>query len=133
MPPLPCKTLLLALLCVTVASTGGGCASLRKSGKAPPPPDTVVEVVNHSFPDVVLYIVTMGDPWRLGMVTGNGSAKFKVRASLLVGGTFQLLARPIAGRSFLIPSISVSPGDIVEVTIENSPGQSQISVSRPEP
>jgi len=119
-----------ALLGIALLAMVGvdGCKAFRRGGPAPAVPDTVIEVENHSFPDVVMYAVTAGDPFRLGMVTGNGSAKFKLPARFAVGGTLQLLARPIAGRAYLLPSVSISPGDEVGVVLESTPVQSHVIV-----
>lgn len=112
-----------------VAMTASGCKSLRRGGPATQQPDTVIEVENRSYPDVVLYAVTAGDPFRLGMVTGNGSAKFKLPSRFLNAGQLQFLARPIAGRAYLLPSVTASPGDIVEITLASSPVQSTVTVA----
>lgn len=118
---------LLAFAGVALAS--GGCKSLRRGGPAVQQPDTIIEVENRGFPDVVLYAVTAGDPFRLGMVTGNSLAKFKLPPRFLGTGTLQFLARPIAGRAFLLPSVYVSAGDLVEVTIAATPVQSTVTVA----
>jgi hypothetical protein len=110
-----------------------GCKGLRRSGPAPQVPDTVIEVENHGFPDIVLYAMSAGDPFRLGMVTGSGSAKFKLPGRFTTTGTLQLLARPIAGRSYLLPAVSVSPGDVIEVSLESTPAMTRVLVSPREP
>ena len=106
-----------------------GCSALRRSGPAPNEPDTMVAVENHGFPDVVMYAVAAGDPYRLGMVTGSSSAKFKLPSRFTGLGSVQLLARPIAGRAYLLPAVSVSPGDLILVSLENSAAQSHVSVA----
>jgi hypothetical protein len=110
-------------------ATLDACAAFRRGGAAPAQEDVVVQVHNQSFPDVTVYVVPAGDPRRLGAVTGNSSATFKVPARMLSTGTLQLLARPLAGRAYLLPPVSVSPGDQVEVTINNVPAQSTVTVA----
>lgn len=117
----------VALLCAVAALSS--CASLRRGGPAPSEPDTIIEVENRGFPDVVIYAVTAGDPFRLGMVTGSSTAKFKLPARFIGAGTLQILARPIAGRAYMLPTVLVSPGDHVEVTLASSPAQSTVSVA----
>jgi hypothetical protein len=82
-------------LCV---ATLDACKSLGH-GSPTAQEDIVVQVRNQSFPDVNIYVLPSGDPRRVGSVTGNSSATFKLPARMLSTGTLQLLVRPIAGRS----------------------------------
>ena len=108
--------------------------AMFKRGSRSAPPDTVLDVRNNGFADVVMYIVVGGaDPYRLGLVPGNSSGSLRVRASMLGTGVLQLLARPIAQRQYSLPAVSVSAGDHVRVTLENSPAQSQVMVEPREP
>jgi len=117
----------IAFLAATL--TLDACAALRRGGPAIEQEDVSVVVHNQSFPDVVMYIVPSGDPRRIGMVTGSSSTTFKVPYRQISTGMLQLLARPIAGRSYLLPAVSVSPGDEVDVTINNVPSQSIVTVA----
>jgi len=119
----------IAFTALLLAASLSSCSALRRSGPAPNEPDTIVEVENHGFPDVVMYAVAAGDPYRLGMVTGSSSAKFKLPPRFTSVGSVQLLARPIAGRAYLLPAVSVSPGDLILVSLENSAAQSHVSVA----
>ena len=105
------------------------CAALRRGGPAIEQEDVSVVVHNQSFPDVVMYIVPSGDPHRIGMVTGSSTATIKIPYRQISTGMLQLLARPIAGRAYLLPQVNVSPGDEVEVTINNVPTQSTVTVA----
>jgi hypothetical protein len=97
--------------------------------------DTIIDVRNNGFSDVVVYLLTGGaDPFRLGTANGNGSSTFRVRSALLGTGVLQLLARPIGARSsYTLPIVSVTPGDHVEVTLESSPAHAQVVVLPREP
>ena len=120
-------TLAIALLAATL--TLDACAALRRSGPGVEQDDVTIVVNNQSFPDVVIYIVPYGDPRRIGMATGSSSTTIKVPYRQISTGMLQLLARPIAGRSYLLPAVSVSPGDEVDVTINNVPTQSTVTVA----
>jgi hypothetical protein len=117
----------IAILAATL--TLDACGAFRRSGPAIEQEDVTIVVNNQSFPDVVIYIVPSGDPRRIGMVTGSSSTTLKVPYRQLSTGTLQLLARPIAGRSYLLPAVTVSPGDEVNVTINNVPSQSIVTVA----
>jgi len=121
------KAVVVGLLAATL--TLDASAALRRSGPGVEQEDVTIVVNNQSFPDVVIYIVPSGDPRRIGMVTGNSSTTLKVPYRQLSTGTLQLLARPIAGRSYLLPAVTVSPGDEVDVTINNVPSQSIVTVA----
>lgn len=124
---------IVAVAAFSLVASVPGCRALRRGGPAPQVPDTIVQVENHGYPDIVLYAVSAGDPFRLGMVTGSGSAKFKLPPRFTTTGTVQFLARPIAGRSFLLPTVSVGPGDVVEVSLESTPAMSRVLVIPREP
>jgi hypothetical protein len=120
------RHVLIAAVFLT-AATLDACKSLGH-GSPTAQEDIVVQVRNQSFPDVNVYVLPSGDPRRIGSVTGNSSATFKLPARMLSTGTLQLLVRPIAGRAYLLPPVSVSSGDEVEVTINNVPAQSTVTV-----
>ena len=122
------RAFVVGLLAATTL-TLDACAASRRSGTAIEQEDVTIVVNNQSFPDVVMYIVPSGDPRRIGMVTGNSSTTLKVPYRQLSTGALQLLARPIAGRSYLLPAVTVSPGDEVDVTINNVPAQSTVTVA----
>jgi hypothetical protein len=120
------SAIVIALL--TAIATLDACGKMRRGPAAEEEP-IVVQVHNQSFPDVVMYVLPSGDPRRIGEVTGNSSATFKLPSRMLTTGTLQLLVRPIAGRAYMLPPVPVSAGDEVDVTISNVPAQSTVSVA----
>ena len=118
----------LTAFAILVSAATSGCGPMRHAS-APGQEDVVIHVQNQGFPDVIMYVVPTGDPWRIGSVTGNSKATFKLPARMLGVGQLQLLARPLAGKAFMLPAVSVSPGDQVEVTIGNVPAQSIVTVA----
>jgi len=128
-----CKQLLSATLLVALAISPSACKSLRRGG--PPIKPITMEVTNHGFADVAIYVQVTGNAMRIGNVSSNTSSQFTLNSSHLPGGfgSLQLIARPLAGRSYYLPSVSVSPGDFVTVVIENAPSQAQVTVQPAEP
>jgi hypothetical protein len=118
----------VAVFALMTAIVLGACGKMRR-GSAPAQEDVTIQVTNQGFPDIVMYVVQGTDPWRLGSVTGSSSARFKLPARMLGVGQLQLLARPLAGRAYFLPSVSVFPGDRVEVTLSNIPAQSFVTVA----
>jgi hypothetical protein len=118
------------MVLLTAMATLDACGKMHHGPIAEEDP-IVVQVNNQSFPDVTMYVLPSGDPRRIGAVTGNSKAEFKLPARMLSTGTLQLLVRPLAGRAYLLPPVSVSSGDEVVVTISNVPAQSTVTVSPP--
>ena len=121
------------VLIAALLIAAGSCSSMRR-GSGTAGADTIVDVRNNGFADVVMYLLAGGaDPFRLGMVSGNSSQTFRIRSAMLGTGVLQLLARPIAQRSYVLPPVSVSAGDHVRVSLESTPAQSQVVVEQREP
>ena len=117
-----------AMIVACLIGTVDACGKMHRGPMVEEDP-IVVQVHNQSFPDVTVYVLPSGDPRRIGAVTGNSSAEFKLPSRMLSTGTLQLLVRPLAGRAYLLPPVSVSSGDEVVVTISNVPSQSTVTVS----
>ena len=90
----------LALAAVFAAQIGCSHNPAPDDDDQPPPPsDPIpVHVKNENFLDVNVAAVVSGVSHRLGTVTGNGSADFKVTWSAANGQQLQLTATPIGGR-----------------------------------
>jgi hypothetical protein len=88
-----------------------------------------VEVENHNWSDITVYLVTAGLPQRLGMVTAQGNATFAFPAQRLnTGGNVRLRALPVAGQAYTSEPILVQPGQAIMWTLENDLDVSSISV-----
>jgi hypothetical protein len=92
-----------------------------------------VHVQNENFLDMNVYVVSSGTNRRLGLVTGNSSADFKIAWSFVNGQTISLTAVPIGGRgSAGSGSLSVAPGQEIEFKIGSVLRQSTASVRQPQ-
>ena len=109
------------------------CKTLNRiSGEAPEP--TVVDVVNKSNSDVDLFVVNGARAIRLGRVIRASGAKFTLTHNMLPGGfgSLQLIASPLDGQDYLLPLVTVMPGDIVSVRLDVAQAQAQVTTGRPQ-
>lgn len=98
-----------------------GCAT-PSSLPRPPEAATTLRVTNQAYLDMTIYVVSGGQPTRLGIVTGNSTATLVIPARLINGPTtLRFQADPIgATRAPVTEQITVAPGD--EVGLEIPPG-----------
>ena len=88
-----------------------------------------VEVQNHNWSDITVYLMSGGLPQRLGMVTALGSATFDFSSHRLNSSAgVRLRALPVAGRAFTTETILVLPGQVITWTLENDLDASSFSV-----
>src|SRR5947208_7639992 len=67
---------------------------------APAEAEIALSVTNHSFLDVVIYVLHDGQQTRVGTVTGSSSQQFYLRPRLLgMGREIRLLGHPIGGQT----------------------------------
>jgi hypothetical protein len=95
------------------------CAGRSPESTARPDSETVLQVENRDFSDMVIYAVSSGQRTRLGTATGNSTQSFVLPQSLVrSGGTLRFQADPIGGnRAPVSEEMSVQPGDVLTLTI----------------
>jgi hypothetical protein len=115
------------LLTTTACSTT---AARPNAGPLPPAQATSVEVTNNNWSDMVVYAVRSGVRQRLGTVTSMTTERLEIsRALALPGADLYLVADPIGGsEGFNTGRIMVSPGQRIELTIQNHLAISNYSV-----
>lgn len=116
------------LLLVTIACSRG------KPGAPPEPrPEPIlVHVKNDNFLDMNVAVVVSGVSRRLGTVTGNSSADYKVDYLMTVGQSITITATPIGGRGFATSgALSVGEGQVIEFHIATQLQQSSATVRNP--
>jgi hypothetical protein len=97
----------------------------------PPPVDAVVlEVENHNWADVVLYVVHDGKHTRFAQVPGARNVSMKIPPQLQGQmGVIRIAARRIGGNdSFVSQAISLRGNSSVRFTIESRLSRSSIGV-----
>jgi hypothetical protein len=104
----------ILFLVILAACTG-------RSPQSSPKPDseTILQVENRGFSDMVIYAVSGSQRIRLGTATGNSTKNFPLPQYLVRGGgTLRFMADPIGGhRTPVSEEMSVQPGDVVTLTI----------------
>lgn len=91
----------------------------------------VVQVENDNWLDVHVYVVRDGEPYSLGFVTGPGHAEFTLPWMATVpGGRVQILVLPIGGtEDYLSDPLTVNPGDVLDLNVENALPLSSVTVA----
>jgi hypothetical protein len=92
--------------------------------------DVPLEIANHNWLDVIIYVIRDGQPTRLGIAGASSSATFTVPARLLSQGhEIRLWGHPIGGTGgTLTESVVVQPGQWIEWTLESDLDRSAIGV-----
>jgi hypothetical protein len=94
-------------------------ACMYSQGPQQPQEQTMLRVDNQSMADMTIYALRGSQKVRLGFVTGLKVSLLTIPSSLIFGATpLKFLADPIgSSRTPVSDEISVSPGDIVTLTI----------------
>jgi hypothetical protein len=117
-----------ALMCATHAC-GTSLSRSSSSAASPPLTEVSVEIENHNWSDITIYLMTGGLPQRLGMVTALGNASFAFPSQQLsTGANVRLRALPVAGQAHTSDAILVQPGQAIIWTLENDLDISSLSV-----
>lgn len=92
--------------------------------------EIAIEVENHNYSDVVIYLVRGSQTQRLGMVTGLSNANYVIPFRRLgPGGESRLRAYPIGGpAAFTSENLYVQPGQWVKWTLESDLTRSFLAV-----
>ena len=121
---LPAALLSLALV--------AGCHSRpdAPSPAQPPAEGVSLEIANHNWSDVVIYVMRDGQPSRVGIATAASATNFVLpRRMLGRAGEVQLFGRPIGGKgSAFTETVIVQPGQWIELTLESDLDRSAIGV-----
>ncbi|HJU64117.1 MAG TPA: hypothetical protein VJ596_00510 [Gemmatimonadaceae bacterium] len=110
--------LALALTTISLPACSGG--GQQQPGQTPAPQaDAHVRVENRNFLDHNVYVIRGSQRIRLGTVTGNSTATFRIPPTMIHGAsTLSFQADPIGGsRAPISNEISVLPGDTVTLVI----------------
>ncbi|HEY7637794.1 MAG TPA: hypothetical protein VH763_19780 [Gemmatimonadales bacterium] len=119
--------LLASLICA-------GCASHSSKETDHPSPgrdaELAIEIENHNWSDVVIYLLRGGAPERIGMVTAHSTNTFVLRYRRLgASGNNRLSAYPIGGGSAVnTDNLLVQPGQSIKWTLESDLSRSSLVV-----
>ena len=123
-------------LFLATAALGGaasGCARNRAAAEVSPNAVTSVEVVNHNFSDMDIFATRPGaNRIRLGMVTGESAATFKLPPGYAAWGTVNIIGVPIGGFGVARSgNLSINPGETIVFTVEQHLAASMATVEQP--
>ncbi|MDH5589647.1 MAG: hypothetical protein OEZ65_10160 [Gemmatimonadota bacterium] len=96
-----------------------GCATVGKnpfSGSGSGPTEIRIYVENRNFNDVRIYALATGGPRPLGVVGGNTRGEFRMEWTRL--DEIRMRMEFLAGRTFTSNAVNVSPGDRLELYVE---------------
>jgi len=127
------------LLAVLLVAAPFGAACHSPSPSAPPAPvaadpdsdaDVALEIANHNWSDVVIYLLRDGQPSRIGVATAASATSFLLpRRMLGQAGDVQLWGRPIGAKdAAFTETVVVQPGQWIEWTLESDLSRSAIGV-----
>ena len=119
----------LVLAFAALVSSAPGCGSFPARNPSPARSEVSVEVENHNWSDITIYLMAGGLPQRLGMVTALRTAIFAFPSQRLnTAGGVRLRALPVAGESYTTETILVLPGQAITWTLENDLDHSSLTV-----
>ncbi len=116
------------LLLLTLLAAGG--CHPRQRGEVEPDADITLDVINHNWLDVTVYVLHDGERTRLGLVTASSTQSFTLLARL-VGQSHELalLGEAVGSRDAARTEVlSVRPGQRIEWTLESDLRRSSIGV-----
>ena len=111
------------LVALAVVSVLSGCAKQRINEEMGSDNSSTLQVVNHHWGDVDIYVIRDGQRSRVGTVTASAEENFVLAKSITSGsGTLQLLARALGGSGVISSeTITVRPGGMqITWTLENN-------------
>jgi len=121
------------------AGTLVGCAAHRRASSLPPAASEadssslaslVLEIDNHNWSDIVVFVLHDGRSSRLAQVTAGRSVSVPLRPQHVgTMGTLRLAVHPIGGSSdYTSESLSLRTGNTVRLTVESRVGHSSVAV-----
>lgn len=110
-----------------------GCHHAKNGSQPAPettPVDVPLEVDNHNWLDVIVYVVHDGERSRVGIANASSQSSFVLPARLVgQGHEIRLLGHPIGGASNTVTeTVTVQPGQYIEWTLESDLRRSAIGV-----
>ncbi len=116
---------------------GASACFIFNRGKPDPQPafdvpagEIALNVTNHNYLDVVVYVLHDGQQTRVGMVTGSSAALLFVPIRLLgMGHELQLYGRAIGSEAFArTQTLIIQSGQYIEWTLETDLRRSSVGV-----
>ena len=125
-----CRGRVLPALLVAAGCLLAACHSRPGAVPDEPVDGVPLQISNHNWSDVVIYVVRDGFQSRLGVAAAATATSFTLpRRMLGQAGELQLFGRPIGAKgSAFTETVIVQPGQWVEWTLEDDLSRSAIGV-----
>ncbi len=108
------------------------CGSARHSKESPSPSDAEIslDVENHHWSDIVIYLMNGNQSQRLGMVSGVSTKNFVFPyRQIATGGRVRLRAHPVGGQgSFTSEDVVIQSGQGIKWMLESDLKRSTLTV-----
>ncbi len=122
------------LLIIAVVLAATACSHRGRSSYASePPPDVTLQVTNHNFLDVTVFVLHEGQRIRMGLATGSSSQSFTIPGRLvalsheiaLLGVLGEAIGSSERARTEIL---TVRPGQRIEWTLETDLRRSIVGI-----
>ena len=117
-------------LVVMLLIAGVGCSHHRRQTSDAPPEDITLQVTNHNWLDVTIYVVHDGVRTRVGLVTASSDQEF-ILSARMIGQSHELMLIGEAvgsGDAARTDVLAVRPGQRIEWTLESDLRRSSVGV-----
>ena len=121
----------LQILLIAILLAASACSHRRRSGSmSEPPPDVTLQVTNHNFLDVTIFVLHEGQRIRMGLATGSSSQSFTIPGRLVeLTHEIALLGQAIgSGERVRTEILTVRPGQRIEWTLATELRRSIVGV-----
>ena len=120
---------LARVVALAVIATAAACGAHQRPGGAEVTEPAVLEVENNNWQDAKIYLTGVGPRVRLGTVTAQGTERFRIPAIYLHASGVRLEVSLLASSEQKVTDrFLVSPGDAVELTVQNQLSLSSYAV-----
>jgi hypothetical protein len=100
------------------------------AARAEAPADVTLQVTNHNFLDVTVFVVHDGARLRVGLVTGSSTQSFTLPGRMVaLSHELALVGEPVGSRAVArTETLLVQPGQRIEWTLESDLRRSSVGV-----
>ncbi len=120
----------LLLLCAALIVTAACGSHRRRAATDSGPPDVTLQVTNHNFLDVTVFVLHDGQRLRIGLVTGSTTQSFVLPGHMVaLSHELALLGDAVGSPVFArTETLIVRPGQRIEWTLETDLRRSSVGV-----
>lgn len=121
----------MRLLLIAMLVAASACSRHRRAGSlSEPPANVTLQVTNHNFLDVTVYLLRDGQRTRMGLATGSSSQLFTIPGRLVAQSHEIVLLGEAIGSVERVRTeiLTVRPGQRIEWTLETDLRRSSVGV-----